>query len=183
MAKPAPKASSRTSIPGHRAEDRSPEKREHRDFPRLPIRTKFSISVPDGEESRFQASLTSENLSVSGVFLESTFFLSVNQELHVEFALPEDGSVVRGRGIVVREERADGPKGRSGFALRFTEFFDQTEVALAKIFLGERLREFSASYLKSRRAKNISSELDRLTDALAAWELLKITADHDVWIE
>ena len=82
---------------------------------------------------------------------------------------------------MVREERTGAGKVHSGFALRFLEFFEQTEVALAKIFLGERLKDFAADYLKSRRAKNLGSELDRLTDALAAWELLKITAGHDVW--
>jgi hypothetical protein len=171
----------RTAIPGVRAQTGA-EKSEHRNFPRADIRTKCVISIRGhDDEATFSANLESANLSVSGVFLESTFFLPVGQELHVEFELPQEKALVRARGVIVREERADGSRGRSGFAIRFLEFFDQTEVALAKVFLGVRLKNFSAEYLKSRRAKNLGSELDRLTDALAAWELLKITAGHDVW--
>jgi hypothetical protein len=176
--------SSRPAILGTRAASGSSEKSEHREFPRADIETKFSITIPgDRDDTRFAAALSSVNLSVSGVFLASTFFLPIGQEVHAEFALPQENAVVKVRGVIVREERANGPRNRSGFALRFLEFFEQTEVALAKVFLGARLKSFAGDYLKSRRAKTLGSELDRITDALAAWELLKITAGHDVWEE
>jgi hypothetical protein len=65
--------------------------------------------------------------------------------------------------------------------LRFLEFFRQTEVALARLFLGEQLRKFAEGYLGSPRARSLTSELDRVVDALAAWELMKVTSPDDPW--
>lgn len=164
-----------------RAPERSSEREEHRAFPRAPIRVPFKVTIPGDkdDDTRFSATLQSANLSVSGVFLESTFFLRIGQEVHVEFEMPEEENpLVKARATIVRDQR---DRDQSGFALRFNEFYEQTEATLAKVFLGERLRTFAGEYMKSRRAKEMRNELDRLTDALAAWELLKITAGHDVW--
>ena len=74
---------------------------------------------------------------------------------------------------VLRQETEADRTGRTGMGLRFLEFFRQTEVTLARLFLGEQLRKFAEGYLASARARSLSSELDRVVDALAAWELLE----------
>jgi hypothetical protein len=45
------------------------------------------------------------------------------------------------------------------------------------------LQAFAQDYLASRRAKSLTSELDRCVDALAAWELAKVTSTESPWGE
>jgi hypothetical protein len=158
---------------------------EHRQFPRARLAVRFSAWIGEGEDRTFEASFISTNLSVSGAFLESTFFLPVGTEMRVSFELDEDEDPVQARAEIVREERSEGRggDGRSGFGIRFVEFFAQSEVTLAKLFLGQQLREFAQTYLSSKRAKSLNNELDRVIDALAAWELQKVTSPQDTWRE
>jgi hypothetical protein len=156
---------------------------EHRSFPRALIRVPFALTIGEGADLRFSATLSSHNLSVSGAFLESTFFLPVGTEVRLRFQLDAKEAPVLARAEIVRRDQPDrrSDTGRSGLAVRFVEFFGQTEVTLAKLFLGERVRAFAESYLASNRAVALTSDLDRVIDALAAWELLKVTRTEDVW--
>lgn len=156
---------------------------EHRQFPRARFRTRFETWIDVADERRFSAAFDSINLSVSGAFLESSFFLPLGTELRVRFGLDPAEGPVEARALVVREERLDrSGQGRSGLGLRFEEFYGQSEVTLAKLFLGIQLRAFAAEYLASSRARGIDDELERVVDALAAWELLKVTTpQHDPW--
>jgi hypothetical protein len=155
---------------------------EHRKFPRARMNVPFSLWIGDGEDRRFSAKLKSINISVSGCLLESTFFLPQETELRLSFVLAEDEEPVQARAQIIREERPDSQgRGRSAFALRFVEFYGQTEVTLAKLFLGEQLRAFAEGYLSSKRARSLTNELDRVVDALAAWELQKVTMPDATW--
>lgn len=153
---------------------------EHRHFPRARLATRFEIWREEEGQKTFSATLLSQNVSVSGAFLESTFFLPMGTEIQVRFSLEEGAEPVQTRAEIVREERA-GPGGRSGFGIRFVEFTGQTEVSLARLFLGMRLRTFAEEYLQSRRARSLPNELERVVDVLAAWELLKATSPGDPW--
>lgn len=158
---------------------------EHREFPRAQLTMPVSLWIEKDGERRFSASLRAEDLSVSGAFLQSTFFLPVGTQLRVRFTLEaENGDPVEARAEIVRIEQPDPRtgQGRSGLAIRFIEFFEKTEVTLARLFLGERLTEFARDYLQSKRARTLNSELERVVDALAAWELLKVTQHRDVWV-
>ena len=156
---------------------------ELRKFPRAKMSMPVSLWIDRDGERVFSASLHCANLSVAGAFLDSTFFLPVGTELRVAFSLEaEDGEPVEARAEIVRQETPNrSGEGRSGFALRFVEFYEKTEVTLARLFLGERLADFAGEYLQSKRAKSLSSELERVVDALAAWELLKVTQPGNVW--
>jgi len=155
---------------------------EHRQFPRAKMAVPFRLWMGEGADRRFSASLTSANISVSGAFLESTFFLPVGKKLSCSFELDPEEDPVLAEGEIVRQEQPNARgEGRSGFALRFTEFFSQSEVTLAKLFLGEKLRDFAEGYLSSKRARSLNNELDRCVDALAAWELKKVTSPGDAW--
>ncbi len=158
---------------------------EHRQFPRARLAVRFNAWIGEGDERTFEATFISSNLSVSGAFLESTFFLPVGTEMRVSFELDEEEDPVQARAQIVREERPSSrdAEGRSGIGIRFVEFFAQSEVTLAKLFLGQQLREFAQGYLSSKRAKSLNNELDRVIDALAAWELQKVTSPNDTWAE
>jgi PilZ domain len=162
-------------------EDQGADGAEHRSFPRARMSVRLDLRVGPEKSPRFQASLDSENLSVSGAFVHSTFFLPLGTEMEVRFTL-EDGEEISARAQVVREERPDASgRGRSGMGLRFLEFFGQSEVALARVFVGARLRAFVESYLKTKRAKKLGSEVERVVDALAAWELMQVRQPEDPW--
>lgn len=155
---------------------------EHRQFPRAKMEVPFKLWMGEGAERRFEASLKSSNVSVSGAFLESTFFLPVDTELRTSFELDPEEDPVEARVTIVRQERVDrNGNGRSGLAIRFVEFFSQSEVTLAKLFIGVRLRKFAELYLASKRARSLNNELDRCVDALAAWELQKVTNVKETW--
>jgi hypothetical protein len=156
---------------------------EHRQFPRAQLATRFDVWVDgEGGTRRFAASFTSVNVSISGAFLHSTFWLPMGTVLGVRFSLEPGAPQVQARAEIVREERADGPGGRSGFGIRFIDFSGQTEVSLARLFVGMRLRAFAEEYLKSQRARGLPNELERVVDVLAAWELLKATTSaEDPW--
>jgi hypothetical protein len=130
--------------------------------------TRGRAEAPD-----FSAFLQSDNLSVSGAFLRSTFFLPIGTDLRIGFRLGETGERVKARAVLVRHQQGQGMP--SGFGIHFEEFFDQTEVALARLFLDAQLEAFADDYLASARVKTFKTERDRVIDALAAWELLKIS--------
>ncbi len=176
----APSGPSRGFFP--RIESGSAEELEHRHFPRAQLATNFELWIDTGGDRRFTATLRSTNVSVSGAFLESTFFLPMDTELRVRFALEEGAAPVDARARIVREERPrrEG-EGASGFGIRFEEFYGQTEVSLARLFLDMRLRTFAEEYLRSNRARGLPNELERVVDALAAWELLKANNPTDTW--
>jgi hypothetical protein len=152
---------------------------EHRGFPRIPLAVRVAVTRGSPDAPSFSAFLQSENISVSGAFLRSTFFLPVGTDLHVSFRLGETGEQVRARAELVRHQQA--PNLPSGFGIHFEEFFDQTEVALARLFIDARLQAFAEDYLGSARAKTFKTERDRVVDALAAWELLKISQGDNLW--
>lgn len=163
-------------------EDDGPDGAEHRRFPRARVGIRFECRVGSEARPRFAASLISENVSVSGAFLNSTFFLPLGTELHLRFLLADNKEEVNARAEVVRDEHLDpSGKGRSGMGVRFLAFEGQSEVALARVFLAPRLKSFVEGYLKTKRAKKLQSELDRVVDALAAWELLQVTQPEDPW--
>ncbi|EPX63672.1 hypothetical protein D187_006081 [Cystobacter fuscus DSM 2262] len=159
----------------------SEEEVEHRRFPRAQLATSFELWIDEGGARRFTATLRSVNVSVGGAFLESTFFLPLSTELRVRFSLAPGAAPVEARALVVREQRPMRDGMPSGFGIHFEEFYGQTEVALARLFLDLRLRAFAEEYLASPRARGLSDGLERVVDALAAWELLKAQTSTDLW--
>jgi hypothetical protein len=157
------------------------EELEHRHFPRARLATNFELWIDEGGARRFTATLRSANVSVGGAFLESTFFLPMDTELRVRFSLEEGAAPVEARARIVREQRPRREDDPTGFGIRFEEFYGQTEVSLARLFLDMRLRTFAEEYLRSNRARGLPNELERVVDALAAWELLKANNPTDTW--
>jgi hypothetical protein len=113
------------------------------------------------------------------MFLESSFFLKMGTKLLVTLSLPPKGREVKVKGEVVRV--VTQASGESGFALRFTEYLDGSEVALATHFLSPLLREFITSYAKQHRFDASPEYVAHTADVLAAWELRKAELGSDIW--
>lgn len=150
-----------------------------RQYPRAEIHVRAQLSLADDPTHVFEATLPTLNLSVGGMFLESTFFLKMGTKLLITLQLPNHGREVKVKGEVVRVESSD--KATSGFALRFTEYLDGSQVILATHFLSPVLREFLAQYAKEHRFDASPQYLAHTADVLAAWELKKAELGGDVW--
>jgi hypothetical protein len=150
-----------------------------RAYPRAPIHVRAQLSIADDPSRFFEATLSTLNLSVGGMFLESSFFLKIGTKLHVTLQLPQKGREVKVKAEVVRVE--SNVHGASGFALRFTEYLDGSQVTLATHFLSPVLREFLSQYAKEHRFAASAEYLAHTADVLAAWELKKAELGGDVW--
>ncbi len=150
-----------------------------RKYPRIELGAKARLSMADSPNRFFEAQLPTVNISVGGMFLQSSFFLKLGTKLLVELTLPPKGRQVRVRGEVVRVETSDD--GHAGFALRFTEYLDGSEVILATHFLSPVLRDFLAAYSKQHRFDASPEYIAHTADVLAAWELRKAELGGDVW--
>lgn len=154
-----------------------------RRFPRVDLRVKARLSLQGAAGRRFEATLPTANVSLGGLFLESTFFLKVGMRLEVELFLPApepprrkgpSHQLVRARGVVVRVETAGARgEGQSGFAVRFDEFLDGTDALLARHFLGPVLEQFLTEYAAKQRFEPTLEFMTRMADVLTAWELSK----------
>jgi hypothetical protein len=156
-----------------------------RRFPRAGISVKVRLTVGDERHRSFEATLPSRDLSVSGVFFESSFFLKIGQVVDVAFRLPPQNRVVRARGKVVRvEQLQEGNKTRAGFAVKFDQYFDSSDVVLANYFLAPALREFIQAYASRTRLRLPDETLNQMVDVMSAWELEKLTGPQDaLWHE
>jgi len=147
-----------------------------RQYPRAGLHVRARLTLADDPRRYFDATLPTVNVSVGGLFLESTFFLKAGTVLMVEMSLPPKGRPVRVKGEVVRVETGK----QSGFALRFTEYYDGSEVVLATHFLSPVLREFIVAYARTHRFDASPEYIAHTADVLAAWELKKAELG-DVW--
>ncbi|MCA3016854.1 MAG: PilZ domain-containing protein [Myxococcaceae bacterium] len=158
---------------------RVPSTDPRRRFPRASIKVRARLSLADDPARVFEASLPTVNVSVGGLFLESSYFLELGTRLLVHLELPPHGRVVQVKAEVVRiEANGDGP---SGFALRFTDYIGGSEVVLATHFLSPVLKEFITTYAKQHRFDASAEYIAHTADVLAAWELAKAELGGDVW--
>ncbi len=156
----------------------APNSNNTRRYPRATIEVRARLSLADNPARTFEATLPTVNISVGGLFLESSFFLKLGTRLNVELQLPPKGRSVHVKAEVVRVETNGGG---SGFALRFTEYFDGSEVVLATHFLSPVLKEFITAYAKQHRFDASAEYIAHTADVLAAWELKKAELGGDVW--
>ncbi len=150
-----------------------------RKYPRTELAVRAKLSLADDPSRSFEAALPTVDISVGGMFLESSFFLKMGTRLLVTLQLPPKGRAVRVKGEVVRV--VTQASGESGFALRFTEYLDGSEVALATHFLSPLLRDFLTAYAKQHRFEASPEYIAHTVDVLAAWELKKAELGSDIW--
>jgi hypothetical protein len=158
---------------------KAPTVDSRRRYPRASLEVKARLSLADDPSRVFEAALPTVNISVGGLFLESSFFLKMGTKLLVELKLQPKGRVVQVKAEVVRVETSVDEA--SGFALRFTEYLDGSEVLLATHFLSPVLKEFLVAYAKQHRFDASAEYIAHTADVLAAWELKKAELGGDVW--
>ena len=148
---------------------------DQRRFPRAKERLPVQLSLRGGERE-FSATVYTTDISLTGVFFASEFFMKPGLELDLEFKMPNDERVVRARGVIVREVRyakGHGQNEQTGFAMQFTEYYDDAKTTLASSFLMVELGDFIEDYLR-RRTKKPKNEDESLHDVIVAWEVSKM---------
>ncbi len=66
--------------------------------------------------------------------------------------------------------------------MKFDEYPNGSDVALAKYFLAPRLRAFVAEFARAQRQRPSPQQLEESVNLLAAWELSKTEATNlDLW--
>jgi hypothetical protein len=149
-----------------------------RRYPRAGLRVKARLTVGTDHARQFEATLTTRDVSISGIFFESTFFLKLGQPVEVQLTLPPNDREVRARGRIIRvETRDERGKELGGFAVRFEEYLDSSDVVLANFFMAEVLRKFVEDYARKRKLRFAAAEMDALVDVLASWELSRTLND------
>jgi hypothetical protein len=139
---------------------------------------KARLFIGTGKDRQFDATLSTANISVGGMFVESSFFLKPGTKVDVELTLPPHQRQIRVKAKVLRVETP--AKGRSGFGLQFTEYLEESELVLASYFLEPVVREFIHDYATRHRIKPTPEYIAHAADLLAAWELRRDEAG-DVW--
>ncbi len=154
-----------------------PDARRH--YPRAGLQVRAQLSLVDDPSRSFEATLPTINLSVGGLFLQSSFFLKLGTKLLLTLQLPDCGREVKVKGEVVRiESRAEEA---SGFALRFTEYLEDSRVILATHFLSPMLHGFLTDYAEEHGFEPTPEYLAHSADVLSAWELRKAELGGDIW--
>ena len=166
-----------TRLSPGKARPTSADPTSRRQFPRSDLQVRARLALADAPDRVFEASLSTSNISVGGMFLESEFFLKLGTRLLVELELPPRGRKVRVKGEVVRVVDAGG----TGFALRFTEYLDGSHVVLATHFLSPMLREFITHFAAEHEFVASPEYLAHTIDVISAWELRKAELGDDVW--
>ena len=141
---------------------------------------KAKLSLSEDPTRTFEASLPTSNVSVGGLFLASTFFLKLGTRVEVRMSLPPQGREVHVKAQVVRVDAKD--QSTPGFALKFTDYLEGSEVVLATHFLSPVLREFISAYADGNGFKATPEYLSHTADVLAAWELRRAALGGDVWV-
>jgi hypothetical protein len=167
------------AAPGKSRQSAQSQAESRRQYPRADLTVQAKLSLADKPTHSFEAALPTSNLSVGGMFLASTFFLKMGTRLQVRLSLPPHGREVHVKAEVVRVE-SQGK--HSGFALRFTDYLDGSEVVLATHFLSPVLREFIGHYASGNGFKPTPEYLAHTADVLAAWELRRAQLGGDIWV-
>jgi hypothetical protein len=151
--------------------DRGSDKRR---FPRATEHMSVRLFMAD-DTREFEATVYTADISLTGAFFITEFFLKPGTVLDLEFHMPTDDRVVHTRGVIVREVHVqDGGKGVvSGFAMRFTEYFADAKTVLATAFLAADMDDFIDDYLRRRTAKP-KGEHDLIREAIVTWEVGKM---------
>jgi hypothetical protein len=160
------KAVKRKSPPRPKVKPREPEplatgaeRRRHR---RVPKELKIRLYAGADQGTRLEAILLSSDVSLSGVFLRSTFFMPEGIPVRVEVETPL-GDVAEVQGVVARVQRAGA---NQGFGIHFTQIDAETLRHLVALSAGDDVLEFVERFAYGRSAK----EQAFLSEGILTWE-------------
>jgi len=147
-----------------------PEQKRGKERRRQPrARAEFGVRLygGDGRDTYLEARLNSADVSLSGIFLRSTFYLPVGASVRVEFDVPEVGRV-EAHGVVRRVQPAGD---ETGIGIEFDSFEEGSLEALVSVFVADEVREFVEGYCRARRGRPDTPSPTSLLHGILAWEL------------
>ncbi len=152
---------------------------EKREYPRQEKRLVADVFRRGGrktsEDYSFTATMNTHDISAGGMFLESTFFLPEGTQYEVEFELPHVGFVSMDA-EVVHVLNGNNKSGKpNGFASRFTNFYEDSEVALRAFLMHNDLVKFVRKELKGKKR---SWNEENLVELIVRWEMTQEEQDR-----
>jgi hypothetical protein len=150
-------------------EGAGPEKRRYER-----VRHDLQVRLYAGKEQKsyLEASLRTVDVSLSGMFLRSTFFLPEDIPVRVEFD-PPWGTTATVHGRVARTDR-DAPE--PGFAIEFDRLDSESLKDLVCLFAGEHVERVVRDFLPDHRAGDAAT---LLWEGIVAWELARLRLKVD----
>ena len=139
--------------------------------PKAEAGIKVRLAPAERPDKSIEVRVAPEQLSVGGLFVRTSTPLKLGAKYLATLVLPPKSREVRLRGEIVRIERVES--GDAGTALRFTEYLEGAEVALATEVVAPALRQFVTSYAEAHGFEASAEYVSHTVDVLAAWELLK----------
>jgi hypothetical protein len=140
---------------------------ERRRFQRVPKELKVRLFAGASQGGYLEARLESVDMSLSGIFLRSTFFLPEGTPVRVELD-GAWGQTAEAKGTVARVQR-DGDN--TGFGIHFEALDTETLRDLVGIFVGDRIERFVQTFSR-QRGKGVDQEV--LWEGILAWELERL---------
>lgn len=146
-----------------------------RRYERIEIELPCRLFIPEGGKSRelkFEAFVTSRNLSLGGVFVESTLLMKENQELYVELALPSGPLPIHGR--IVHAIPHDHPDYPTGMGVQFLNVTKEGRETLLRYFTPLRYQQFYGSMTGEFKHLEKEFGLPDVSLILNLWEEWKV---------
>lgn len=152
-----------------RAEGRGDERRR---FQRIPREMKVRLFAGGASKTHLECNLRSVDVSLSGLFLRSTFFLPEGTPVHLEINVSSEHTA-EASGTVARVVR-DGDV--TGFAIQFDGLGDAALRDLVRLFVGGRIEDFVQRFVRTYRGEG---GRDLLWEGLLSWELERLALAMD----
>lgn len=140
---------------------------ERRRYPRVQKDLPIRLFAGRGKDPALECTLRSEDMSLSGIFLRSTFFIAEDTPVRIELTAPW-GQLASVRGVVARVVRSGSV---TGFGIRFTDLDADALTDLVCIFVGDHIQQFVADFAKRHSAR---VDVNAISEALLAWELARL---------
>jgi len=140
---------------------------ERRLYPRVQKDLPIRLFAGRGKDPALECTLRSEDMSLSGIFLRSTFFIAEDTPVRIELTAPW-GQLASVRGIVARVVRSGSV---TGFGIRFTDLDADALTDLVCIFVGDHIQQFVADFAKRQGSR---VDVNAISEALLAWELARL---------
>lgn len=144
---------------------------ERRRRPRARAEFAARLYGGDGRASYLEARVRTGDVSVSGIFLRSTFFLPIGSAVRVEFEVPGAGPVAADGTVARIQSSGDN----SGMGIEFKRFAEGSLEALVSIFVADEVRRFVEQYCRSRRGQADTPSATALLHGILAWEIHRST--------
>lgn len=150
---------------------------DSRHYERIDIELPCRLFIPGekGSGLKFQAFTHSTNLSLGGLFVQSSFLLREDLEIFVEMRLPTGPLAIRSRvAHVVSLDDEDSP---SGMGIEFLDVDMEGRETLLRYFAPERYREFHRGFIREFPHLERDFPLTDVALLVNLWEEWKIMAE------